>query len=314
MTFEVQVALQRLLIPAIGSLIGCYLLAKTDSGADWYDDEPVRGIAMATLWGAIFCAAGMIASDLWQRDLIAKPSEWSTWRATYRWEWMAWMIPASMVAFAVVRTFFAAPIHFTAMASNATGLIAVGIMFVCLNEGTAWEDQTAKILPWMAVSCAAILSNTCSLNSIARSEGARWVSLIVLAQLGCVAAISLQSYGSLGLWTLTGIGTTLGASVIGGVFGTSAKLHYGWQLSIVVVPLGIMAVACMAVSRFFYEAKPLPEWLIGSVVFLPTLVCIVDIVVGRVMQNWFRVLLAASVCCLILGSILTITKPWQSEW
>lgn len=314
MNFEIQVVLQRLLVPAIGSLIGCYLLARTDTGSDWYDDEPVRDIAMATFWGAFFCAVGMIASELWQRDLITKPMEWPTWRASYQWEWMAWMIPGSMIALALVRAVFTTPIHFTAMASTATGLIAVGVLFVCLNEGAAWEDQSAKLLPWIAVSSAAVFCNTSSLNSIARSEGARWVSLAVLGQLGCVAAISLQSYGSLGLWTLTGVGAAIGASIVGIFFGTSAKLHYGWQLSIVIIPLGIMAVACMMVSRFFYESKPLPLWLIGSVVFLPTLVCIVDIVVGRLMQNWFRVLLAALVCCLILGSIFNITKPWQSEW
>ncbi len=313
MNFETQIAVQRLLLPAICSLIGCYLLAKTDSGEVWYDDEPLQGISVATLLGALICAAGMLVSELWQRDLIAKPSEWVNWRASYQWEWMAWMIPSSMIAMAIVRAFYTTPIHFTAMAGNATGLISVGVLFVCLNEGTAWKDQSAKLLPWMALSCAAILCNTSSLNSIARSDGARWVSLTVLGQLGCVAAIAIQSYASLGLLAVTGIGVAAGAAIVGMFFGSSAKLQYGWQLSIVVIPLGMMAVACLAVSRFFFESTSLPIWLIGSVVFLPTLVCIIDIVVGRVMQNWFRVLLAACVCSLILGFILNITKPWQSE-
>ncbi len=314
MNFETQIALQRLLLPAICSTIGCYLLAKTDWGEDWYDDEPVQGITGATLLGAIVCAAGMIASELWQRDLIAKPSEWFNWRASYQWEWMAWMIPGSIIAMAIVRVLFTTPIHFTAMAGNATGLISVGILFVCLNEGAAWADQSAKLLPWMALSCVAILCNTSSLNSIAGSDGARWVSLTVLGQLGCVMAIAIQSYASLGLLAALGIGVAAGASIVGIFFGRSAKLQFGWQLSIVVIPLGMMAVACIAVSRFFFESKSLPLWLISSVMFLPTLVCIVDIVVGRIMQNWFRVLLAACVCSLLLGAILNITKPWQSEW
>ena len=311
MNFETQIVVQRLLLPAVCALIGSYILAKTDSGAAWYDDEPVQGIGSATLVGIFFCAIGIILSDLWQRNLLAHPSDW---RASYQWEWMSWMIPGSMIALAILRTIFTVPIQFTAIASYATGLIALGVMFVCINEGAAWEDQSAKLLPWMTVSCAAVFSNVFSLNSIARSDGSRWVSLTILGQLGCVAAITIQSYASLGLWAVTGIGVAIGASLVGMLYGTTAKVHYGWQLSIVVIPLAVMAVACMAVSRFAFESKPLPLWLIVSVVFLPTLVCIVDIIVGRIMQNWFRVLLAASVCCAILGTILNITKPWQSEW
>ena len=313
MSFELQIVLQRLLLPAICSLIGCYLLSTTDPGEDWYDDEPVRGIAFPTLSGALLCAVGLICSDLWQRGIILKPLEWSNWQASYQWQWMVWMIPGSMVVLAIARTVFAVPIHFTAMAGIATASLAIGVLFVCLNEGTAWDDQSAKLLPWLAAGGVAAMWNIASLNSIAKSDGSRWVSLIILGQLGCVTAIVIQSYASLAEWSLAGIGAASGASIVGVFLGSKTKLHYGWQLSTVVIPLGIMAIACLTVSNFF-ESRPLPTWLIASVLFLPTLVCVVDIVVGRLMNTWFRVFLAACMCCLVLGAILNFTKPWQSEW
>lgn len=225
------------------------------------------------------------------------------------------MIPASMVVLGLARAIFRIPTHFTGLAGTVTGAIAIGVLFVCLNEGAEWDDQREKLLPWMAASCLAAMCNMAALNSIARAGGSRWVSLTVLGQLGCVAAITLQSYGRLGEWAVAGIAVAMGASVVG-AFGnsSSAKLHYGWQLSIIVLPLAVMAVACLAVSRFFFESQPLPIWLIGSVLFLPTLVGLFDFIVGRLTSEWFRVVLAALLCSLVLATILYITKPWQSAW
>ena len=313
MSFELQIGLQRLLLPGVCSLIGCYILSRTDPGEDWYDDEPVRGMAFPTFFGALLCAIGMICSDLWQRGIIAKPAEWLTWQASYQWQWMVWMIPGCMLIMALARWLFTIPIQYAASAGFVTATLAILVLFVCLNQATVWDDQKEKWLPWMAASSLAVIWNIASLNSIARSDGSRWVSLTILGQLGCVAAITFQSYASLGEWTLTGIGVAAGASLVGVFTGSKAKLHFGWQLSTVVIPLGIMAVACLAVSSFF-ESRPLPIWLIGSVLFLPTLIGFVDFVFGRTSKGWFRVLLAACVCCLVLGSIFYFAKLWQSEW
>jgi len=313
MSFELGILLQRIVLPAICSLLGCYLLSRVDKGEDWYDDQPTKGIGWQTFFGATICAIGMIGSDLWQRGVLFQPVEWSNWQASYQWQWMVWMIPGFMILLALVRVIYSTPIHFTAMAATATTAFAIGVLFVCLNEGKAWEDQSTKLMPWMAASCLAVTLNTASLNSIARSDGSRWVALTTLGQFGCVAAIALQSYASLGEWTLVGLGVSIGAAVVGGLAGSSAKLHFGWQLSTVVVPLGVMAVACCSISNFF-ESQPLPLWLVGSVLFLPTIVCVFDVVFGRLFNAWFRVVIAAIVCSFVLGAILNITKPWQSEW
>lgn len=313
MNFELQIVLQRLLLPAVCSVIGCFILTRTDPGEERNDNEPIRGIVFQTLLGAFLCAIGMVCSDLWQRGIIAKPAEWLYWQASYQWQWMVWMIPGSMVIMALSRSLVAIPIHYAALAGFVTATLAICVLFVCLNQGTVWDDKKVKWLPWMAASCIAIMWNIASLNSIAKSGGSRWVSLTVLGQLGCVAAVTFQSYASLGEWALAGIGVAAGASLVGVIAGSKAKLHFGWPLSTVVVPLGIMAVACLSVSSFF-QSRPLPIGVIGSVLFLPTLVGFVDFVFGRTANPWFRVFLATSVCCLVLGGVFYFAKLWQSEW
>ena len=198
MIFELQILLQRLLMPFLLSSVGCYLLATTDQGEEGYDDEPARGVLFATLFGAVLCGVAMIAADLWSRGQIAKPMEWSQWRAKYQWEWMVWMIPASMLAIAILRCWFSIPIHYAGMAFTASISIAIGMLYVCLNEGIAWQDQSDKLFPWVTLGLVAILWNTLSLNSIARSGGSRWNPLITLAQLGCVGYLAFQAYASLG--------------------------------------------------------------------------------------------------------------------
>jgi hypothetical protein len=163
----------------------------------------------------------------------------------------------------------------------------------------------------MAAGCAAAILNVSSLNSIATSGGFRWVSLVMLGQFGCLASIILQSYASLGRWCVVGIGAALGASIVGFFSRSTTKLHYVWPLSIVVLPLGIMAVVCAVLNPFFFQSHTLPLWLNGTVLFLPTIVWVVDLVLGRLYGDWMRVFFAGSVFSLTLGAIFYITKPWE---
>ena len=311
MSFEKEIALQQFLLPAICAVLGCTILARTDQGEDCFEDEPVRGIALQTLFGVFACGLGIVLSDFWQRGIIHDPAKWLDWKPSYQWEWIVWMVPVSMLALAFLRSCVSTPVQFAGIAGNLIAAMAVGILFVSLNEKAVWEDQQSKLLPWMAAGCAAVILNVSALNSIATSGGSRWVSLVMLGQFGCLAAIILQSYASLGGWCIVGAGIAFGASIVGLFFRSTTKLHYVWPLAVVVLPLGVMAVAIIVLSKFFYESHVLPRWLTGSVLFLPTVVCAVDIVFGRLSNAWFRVFFAGSVCSLALGAIFYITKPWQ---
>ena len=311
MSLELEIALQQFLLPAICGMLGCWILAKTDQGEDCFEDDPVRGIGFQTWLGVVICGLGIIFSDFWQRGIIAKPMEWMSWKPSYQWEWIVWMVPGCMLVLAVLRTIISTPVHYAGIAGSFAASMAVGILYASLNEEAVWKEHQNKLLPWVAAGIAAAILNIASLNSIATSGGFRWVSLVILGQFGCLTTIIFQSYASLGRWCVVGIGVSFGASIVGLVYRSSTKLHFAWPLSVVVLPMAIMAAVCLVLSKFFFEAHTLPLWLSSSVLFLPTIVCAVDIVFGRLSNAWFRVFFAGSVCSLILGAIFYITKPWE---
>lgn len=313
MSFETNLILQRFVLPGVCSLIGCALLVRTDPGDECYKDEPVRGMAGQLLIGALFCGLGVVASDFWFRDLILKPMEWPTWKASYQWNWLVWMIPGAMLILASSRAWYSTPIHYVSIAAVLMWGLSIGIVFVSLNEGEIWQDQASKLMPWLAAALAAVSLNTFALNAIAKSGGVRWTPLVVLAQLGCVAAIALQAYGTLGEFALAGAATAAGASVVSLIKASSSKTHFGWQLAIVMLPLLILAVAVLAVSRFF-ESVQLPTWLLTAVLFLPTLAGLVDLVFGRLSHAWIRPVFAGSVCAGVLGWIVYLALSKPPEW
>ena len=303
MSLELQIFLQRLLTPAVFSFVGCYLLSTPHQEENHDCNEPVEGIGFRAIAGAFLCGIGMIAADLWQRGLISKPMEWSQWRAKYQWEWMVWLIPASMLIMAIIRSLCLVPIHFISMSATATASIAASVLYVSLNEGSLWQDQSDKLILWMALGVVAVMWNTLALNSIARSGGSRWTPLVTMAQLGCIGYLIFQAYASLGEWVFTGIGVAFGASFMAMLKGSNANFYFGWQLSTIVLPLGVMAIACLAVSRFF-EIPVIPNWLVGSILFLPTVVGGVDRTLGRRANAWMRAGIAAIICIALLGTIV----------
>jgi len=313
MNFETNMILQRLVLPGVCSLIGCILIARTDKGEDWFEDKPVPGVWLQNLCGAFLCGVGFVASDFCSRAILCKPEEWLNWKASYQWNWMIWLIPAAMMTLAIARSIFSTPIQYVSIAATLLWGMSIGILFVSLNEGQVWKDQATKQMPWLAAGITAIALNTFSLNAMAKSGASRWHSLIVLAQLGCVAAIAMLTYGSLGEFGLAGSAVAAAASVVSLVKPSTSKTHYGWQLSTVVLPLVILAVCILCVSRFF-EPFSLPAWLLASVLFLPALAGLADLVFGRLSNVWIRPLIAGAVCSGVLGWILYLALSKTPDW
>ncbi len=62
------------------------------------------------------------------------------------------------------------------------------------------------------------------------------------------------------------------------------------------------------------DGDRLPKWLIGLVMFLPTLVWFVDITYTRESRQWLRILVAFLICVSLLATIIILTKPFETEW
>jgi hypothetical protein len=318
MNFEIQVFLQRIAIPAVASLAGGWLLLSTEAGTENHEDEPLQGIFFKTLLGTILCGIGLLASDLLQRGLLFKPEEWLSWKASYQWQWMAVLIPSSFVVLGLLRSVLPIPKSIANIAWPMLAILTACTLIVSLMEpdmlnAEKWKEELKSLLWCIAVGTVAILLNIATLDNLARSGAARWTPLVLLGQLGCVAAIILQSYASLGEWTLACIGSTVGLSVGSLITRSQPPTFAGWQLSPVVFPLTIASGTSLLLSPYF-QSHSLSHWLQGSVLFLPTAVWLVDIVFARYGNAWVRASCAAVICGVLLATILLITKPFQSEW
>ena len=318
MNFELQVFLQRIAIPAVASLAGGWLLLSSEEGTENYEDEPLQGIFLKTLIGTILCGIGLLASDFLQRGLLFKPEAWHSWSASYQWQWMAIIIPSSFVLLGLQKALLPIPKSIANIAWPILAILTAVTLTGSLMEPDAWKVETWKeevksVMLSICIGTAAILLNIATLDNLARSGAARWTPLVLLGQLGCVAAIILQSYASLGEWTLACIGSTVGLSIGSLIKGSKPPTFATWQLAPIVFPLAIASGVSLSLSPFF-QSRPLPLWLQGSVLFLPTAVWLVDIVFTRYGNAWIRALCAAVICSVLLVVILLITKPFQSEW
>jgi hypothetical protein len=231
---------------------------------------------------------------------------------------MAVLIPSSFVVLGLLRSVLPIPKSIANIAWPMLAILTASTLIVSLMEpdmlnAEKWKEELKSLLWCIAVGTVAILLNIATLDNLARSGAARWTPLVLLGQLGCVAAIILQSYASLGEWTLACIGSTVGLSVGSLITRSQPPTFAGWQLSPVVFPLTIASGTSVLLSPYF-QSHPLSHWLQGSVLFLPTAVWLVDIVFARYGNAWVRASCAAVICGVLLATILLITKPFQSEW
>lgn len=312
-SFENQILIQRLAVPGVAGLIGCWLLLSTKYAAEGEEHIPLEGIVGRTILGSLVCAFGLIASDFLQRDLLFEPKKWLTWESSYQWKWMAIGFPAVFVFTGLLRCFARTPNKYGALLWPCLVAIAVGALYVCLVEKETWGNVWPAIVQSLAVGVVASTLNIATIDNLASSGASRWASLVLVGQLGAVAAIAFQSYGSLGEWALACIGLALGASLSGLLIESRPSVFASWQLSTVIYPLCIAAVASMCLTGFF-RSEPLPFWLNASILFLPTIVWFFDLILTRERNHWLRASVAAILCGVAVATILVMTKAFESSW
>jgi hypothetical protein len=309
--FETRIALQRIAVPLALSIAGGWLLTR--HGRNQAADSESRASApWAILLGAFFVAAGPLVSDLWQRELLLEPTRWKEWTASEPWMWMVWIVPASILLLAIVRCLIPSVVSYASWIHPlSTTLFIVGLWF-CLPQGKGWEDKMTDLVVWLVVGTLAAAWNQLAIDSIASRPGGRWAPLVLVVQFACIAALALQSYAMLGEWSLVGLGLAVGLSVVSLGISTPTTLPMDWPLSVAIIPVLWMGVACLGVSQFYVSTPP-PAWLIGAVLLLPSAVGLVDATIKN-QRVWIRMLVGAMLSVIILGMVIAMVMQNQPEW
>ncbi len=309
LNFETQVALQRIAVPLVLATVGGLLLARRREGSA-ASASAASPAVWSTLLGAMLVAAGPCVSELWKRELLLQPARWRDWSASEPWMWMVWIVPASVMMVAIWRSLIASSWTFANWIFPWGISVAALGLYVCLPQGQGWLDKSSDVTRWIVAATIAFAWNQWGIDTIASSPGGRWAPWVLVAQFGAIAALALQSYASLGEWALVGVGFSAGLAIAALLSGDSQSMPLSWPTAVGVIPGLWMAVDCLAVSQFYIPTPP-ATWLLGLILFLPTLVGLIDLLIKK-RSAWVRAIVAAVACGIVVA--LAIAMQSRSEW
>lgn len=317
LSFEVQVLLQRMVVPSLAGVAGGLVLSRCERsslapGEAWAGDRPLRGAMVASSLGALLVGVGLITSDLWQREMITNPAIWRRWDAREPWMWMVWMIPGLILLLGLLKGITATPMRFSAWCLPCMVASASGVFYVSLPQGEAYRDTLRDVIRWMALGIAALVMNVAAMNAIARRPGGRWAPLALLVQLVCIAGLALQSYASLGEFVLAAVGATLGLSIVSLLNPSGLTFDYGWPLAPAILGLSVLATACLSTSTF-YVTEPPATWLLISVLFLPAAVGALDLCLMGKHWGW-RLAAAVVIWGMALSAVVAKAMQSKTDW
>jgi len=203
--------------------------------------------------------------------------------------------------------------------------------FSMFPVGEGYAQQALKfaylgVLTWGAsvVNAGLLVERT----KVARSRWFRWALVV---QIGCIAAVVLQSYASLGEWVvfcgafMTGaIGSgAIGMngsskSGLGGAQGVDQDQELGKEVG-QELSLGMLmsfgAVAGLTLSQA-YAWSPLPLWLLGVLAMSPSIMAIVDMGLSRRGRGSLRRRLLGFLVLLLLnmGLVYFFVLRTEPQW
>jgi hypothetical protein len=207
--------------------------------------------------------------------------------------------------------------------------------FSMFPVGEGYAQQALKfaylgVLTWVAsvVNAGLLVERT----EVAQSRWFRWALVV---QFGCIAAVVLQSYASLGEWVVfcgAFMAGVIGSGAIGsgsiGMKGSSKSGRGGQELvqdqelgQALDQELGLgmlmsfAAVAGLSLSQA-YAWNPLPLWLLGVLAISPSIMAIVDMGLSRSGRGslWRRLIGFLVLLLLNMGLVYFFVLRTEPQW
>jgi hypothetical protein len=343
--FEGNLLVFRVLIPLVlGAFFG-FLAAR--SGRKGF---VVCVLSCLILWGAFavsdFGSRGLLMRTDW---IFGGPGSLGGWEAKEPWMHWVWVAPWVITLWIALRWILGGGIlggglraegqpEISSRSKRVVWLVdaiywlsAIAWMsFSMFPVGEGYAQQALKfaylgVLTWVAsvVNAGLLVERT----EVAQSRWFRWALVV---QFGCIAAVVMQSYASLGEWVvfcgafMTG---AIGSGAIGsgaidsgaiGINGSSKSGRGGQELG-QEVGLGMLmsfaAVAGLTLSQA-YAWNPLPVWLLGVLAMSPSIMAIVDMGLSRSGRGslWRRLLGFLVLLLLNMGLVYFFVLRTEPQW
>jgi hypothetical protein len=318
--FEGKLLLFRVLLPWILGLMSAWLLVQSAASpkGSWSTREN-----MLSLWVCLLMWIGFWVSDFGSRGILLSRSLWGTWEAREPWMHWVWVGPSVFCVW-VVGGWLSHSLAKTKglrILGYGVGLVLTLVLLAwwMFPVGQGYADLASTFRGLRVLACLAALSNFGWVLHRQSIDGGRWFGWVHVLHLGCVSAVVLQSYASLGEWLIFGGAMGLGA----GLYWTLAARSIGpcnprqgvdsqGALTLLFV---ISASFGFCVSRA-YSWTPMPVWLLVWIAGLPTLISWLDLVVCRFLGRafWVRLLAVIFSTVGVLGAIYMFTREVQPSW
>ena len=288
------------------------------------------GLLMRTDW--IFSGPGNLAGT----GSLGGPGGLGGWEAKEPWMHWVWVAPLVMTLWIALRWILDGWIlgrWFRAEGQPEAGsrskqvvrlveaiywLSAIAWMsFSMFPVGEGYAQQAMKfgylgVLTWVAsvVNAGLLVERT----ELAQNRWFRWALVV---QFGCIAAVVLQSYASLGEWVIF-CGAFMTGALWSGALGRNGASKNGRE-GAHEVALGMLmsfaAVAGLSLSQA-YAWNPLPLWLFGVLAMSPSIMAVVDMGLARSGRGspWRRLLGFLVLLLLEMGLVYFFVLRTEPQW
>jgi hypothetical protein len=344
--FEGKLLVFRVLIPLVLGVFFSFLAAR--SGRKGF---VVCVLSCLILWGAFavsdFGSRGLLMRTDW---IFGGPGSLGGWEAKEPWMHWVWVAPLVMTLWIALRWIVGGGILGGGVLGG--GLRAEGqpetstrskrvvwlvdaiywlsaiawMSFSMFPVGEGYAEQALKfaylgVLTWVAsvVNAGLLVERT----EVAQSRWFRWALVV---QFGCIAAVVMQSYASLGEWVVFCGAFMAGAIGSGGIgsggigmnvsskSGRVGAQEVGRELGLGML-MSFAAVAGLTLSQA-YAWNPLPLWLLGVLAMSPSIMAIVDMGLSRSGRGsqWRRLLGFLVLLFLNMGLVYFFVLRAEPQW
>lgn len=313
--FEGKLLLFRVLVPLVFGALSAWFLrhrlelpATTDGESGPEAKRPgARGLGWAL--GCVLVWIAFWVSELGSRGILLSPQQWSSWEARERWMHWVWIGPLVLSNWIAVKAIMKSSPLASAVIALFMGLAMALMAWFMFPDGSGYADQRTWFFVLSLLSLVFALSNRVLVHWRQKTAGSVWFGWVHVMHLGCVAAVVLQSYASLGEWMV------FSGSMMAGVMLVLGLSKQAWCESSLTPLLAFSAVAGLCLSRA-YSWSPLPTGVLVLLLGFPSLAALVDGFVCRFLRGSVvgRVAILFVILGIALGIIYAFVVRNEPQW
>jgi hypothetical protein len=185
------------------------------------------------------------------------------------------------------------------------GLAVTFTAMIAMPSGEGWTDTLPLHRFWIGAIISSGLVNLWLLHRRSTRGAERWVMWVALASLGSPAILAASAFAGLAEWVVAAIVSTL-------VMAIAASWRAASSIWCALYPAVLFSAAAIASGRF-YTYEDHPAWIYGVMLFVPSLISIVDALLEK-RPTALRVGIALTISLSLIGCVAWTVLSTEKQW